>query len=154
MIDTTEIQRIIRDYYEQRICQEIWQPRRNGYIPRNKMHDDLNICTDDPWRSPLLSESGPHLTVATHSHSHTPEPVITNNLTASIISISSILLFSHPLFFQFTSSKIFFKTPVLQSIDPTTISLSLILSLISLFLSLSPWYYGLNCDLSKNMLKS
>ena len=28
----------------------------------------------------------------------------------------------------------------LQSIDPTTISLSLILSLISLFLSLSPWY--------------
>ena len=87
------------------------------------MHDDLNICTDDPWRSPLRSESGPHLTVATHSHSHTREPVITNNLTPSIISISSILLFSHPLFFQFTSSKIFFKTPILQSIDPTTFSL-------------------------------
>ena len=87
------------------------------------MHDDLNICTDDPWRSPFLSESGPHLTVVTHSHNHTLEPVITNNLTPSTISISSILLFSHPLFFQFTSSKIFFKTPVLQSIDPTTFSL-------------------------------
>ena len=64
------------------------------------MHDNLNIHTDDPWLSPLLSESGPHLTTATHSHSHTLEAVITNNLTPSTISISSILLFSHPLFFS------------------------------------------------------
>lgn len=86
------------------------------------MHDDLNICTDDPWRSLLLSESGPHLTVATIFTVIPPEPVITNNLTRLHHLNFCILLFSHPHFFN-SPPKIFFKTPVLQSIDPTTFSL-------------------------------
>ena len=55
-----------------------------------------------------------HLTTAIHSHSRTLELVITNNLTPSTISISSILLSSHPLIFsahllKYLYSRIFFN---------------------------------------------
>ena len=33
-MDTAEIQKILREYWTI-ICQQIWQPRRKGQLPRN-----------------------------------------------------------------------------------------------------------------------